>query len=201
MGFELRKKESIKHFVDILGLKDPYTKGHSERVAKFATILAKATKKFTDVDLEKFYSACLLHDIGKLRIQKKLNKPTYLINEEYKIIKDHPILGIQLLKDKPLIAECIAGYEDVIYSHHKKWDGSGYPDGLKKEEIPLNARIVAISDAFDAMTSNRVYRNSLSFEEVYEQIIIGAYVQFDPVLVEIFKTVYPLWIRVLKASP
>ncbi|WP_368509271.1 HD-GYP domain-containing protein [Bacillus thuringiensis] len=200
-GLKLKRKENLELLLKTLELKDVYTFRHSERVAKFATILAKETSKFTDAALKRFYIGCLLHDIGKIKIPHKiLNKSSFLTNKEYQIIKNHPLIGIELIKSHPLVGGWIAGYEDIIFSHHEKWDGSGYPKGLKKEEIPLNARIVAIADAFDAMTSNRAYRNALSFEEAYEKIINGADAQFDSVLVEVFKKFYPLWIKVLNPN-
>ncbi|PEF43414.1 hypothetical protein CON22_26050 [Bacillus cereus] len=190
-------EEIIQSIMNILELKDPYTRGHSERVAKYALLLAQETSKFDEVNLNKFYFSCLLHDIGKLGIPNEiLNKASYLENDEYNIIKTHPTLGIKLIENYSLIE----GYESVIRSHHEKWDGSGYPDGLKHNNIPLCARIISFADAFDAMTSARVYRSVLSPKEAYKQIIEGAGTQFDPQLVEDFKLVYPLWVENLEAS-
>ncbi|PDZ42282.1 HD-GYP domain-containing protein, partial [Bacillus wiedmannii] len=112
-----------------------------------------------------------------------------LTEEEYTIIKAHPQLGLEVFKNISLIK----GSEDIILSHHEKWDGNGYPQKLKGNQIPLCARIVAIADAFDAMTSSRAYRSALSPEEAYKRIIEGSGSQFDPSLVALFKKVFPLW--------
>jgi len=193
--YETRLKEEILLTMEILELKDPYTKGHSERVAKYAKIFAKESQKYTKKTLENFYFACLVHDIGKIGIPDKiLNKNSHLTNDEFSIIKKHSLLGSKLLNSLSFTNE----NQSIIRSHHEKWDGSGYPDGLKGDEIPLNARIVSIADAFDAMTSTRSYRNALSAEEAYKRIIAGAGTQFDPNLIETFKKVYPKWVKHLK---
>lgn len=153
--------------MNISELKDPYTKGHSERVAKYATLLAKQTKKYNEATLNEFYFACLLHDIGKLEIPNEiLNNPSYLTSNEFGVMKTHSTLGIEFIENYSLIKGC----ETVIRSHHEKWDGSGYPDGLKKYDIPLGARIISIADAFDAMTSTRLYRVAISPENAYKKL-------------------------------
>ncbi|WP_371399674.1 HD-GYP domain-containing protein [Bacillus wiedmannii] len=158
-------------------------------------IFAKQTQKYTEATLNKFYYSCLLHDIGKLGISNEiLNKPVPLTNNEYTKMKTHSTLGLEFIKDFSLIE----GYESVICSHHEKWDGSGYPGGLKNYEIPLGARIVSIADTFDAMTSTRPYRSALSPEEAYKQIIEGSGTQFETKLVEVFKVIYPLWVELLE---
>ncbi|WP_324656793.1 HD-GYP domain-containing protein [Bacillus cereus] len=178
----------------LLGLKDPYTKEHSKRVAIYATILAKETKEYNQDSLNNLYHSCLLHDIGKMRIPNKiLKKPSSLTKEEYDVMKSHPERGIQVLN---LFSFLPVDYS-IILSHHEKWDGSGYPNGLKKQEISLSARIVAIADAFDAMTSTRMYRTALTPKEAYNQIIEGAGTQFDPELVTIFQKVFASWIKII----
>ena len=197
--YEIRIKDNILLMMEILELKDPYTKGHSERVAEYATILAEESRIYTKKDLENFYLACLLHDVGKIGIPDEiLNKDSHLTNEEYSVIKKHSLLGAKLLNNLSFTPPFIHEHRSIIRSHHEKWDGSGYPDGLKGHEIPLNARIVSIADAFDAMTSTRSYRNALSAEEAYKRIIEGAGTQFDPSLIETFQKVYPKWIELLK---
>lgn len=196
LKFEKRVTETMLLIMEILEVKDPYTKGHSQRVAAFALILAKETNQYDEEDLIKFQFACLVHDIGKIGIPDEiLKKTSQLTNEEYTIIKNHPNLGLKILKNLTLIE----GFEAIIYSHHERWDGYGYPNGLKNNEIPFSARIVAIADAFDAMTSTRSYRPALSSEEAYRRIITGAGSQFDPDLVKEFKKVYPLWIKYVQA--
>lgn len=185
----------VKGVIAILELKDPYTRGHSERVAAYALKMAEATGEFKPSELTDFYYACLLHDIGKVHIPDTiLRKSEQLTDEEYEIIKTHPVVGAEAIKD----VEGIADNNDVIYHHHERWDGKGYPDQLAGENIPLGARITAIADAFDAMTSSRSYRPALSYEEAYERILAGKGNQFDPQLVDLFKEIYPDWVHISK---
>ncbi|WP_226038519.1 HD-GYP domain-containing protein [Aquibacillus saliphilus] len=181
----------VKGIIATLELKDPYTRGHSERVAFYAISLAKATENFKNSELNSFYYACLLHDIGKVNIPDSiLTKPGKLTAEEYDVIKTHPAVGAKAVQE----VEGIEDHIDVIRHHHERWDGNGYPDKLKGEDTPLLTRITAISDAFDAMTSSRSYRPALPLEEAYNRIIEGKGTQFDPELVETFKLVYPSWV-------
>lgn len=185
----------VKGVIATLELKDPYTRGHSERVAEYAMSLAKATGEVKESELPHFYYACLLHDIGKVNIPDTiLAKYGKLTDEEYEVIKTHPVVGAKAVEDVEGIADHIA----VVYHHHERWDGKGYPDGLVGEETPVIARITALADAFDAMTSTRSYRPALPFEEAYKRIVEGKGSQFDPKLVEIFKQVYPDWITISK---
>lgn len=188
--YEKQLKETALSIIGIIELKDPYTKGHSIRVADYAYILARATNQYNEAELNRFRFACLLHDIGKIGIPDTiLNKNSYLTEEEYNEIKKHPVFGVKVLQHLSLIDKNIA----VIRSHHEKWDGSGYPDGLKEDQIPFCARIVAIADAFDAMTSSRAYRSALSSKEAYRRIIQGSGSQFDPKIIEVFEKIYPIW--------
>ncbi|EJQ43660.1 hypothetical protein IEQ_04988 [Bacillus cereus BAG6X1-2] len=164
------------------------------RVANYATILAKVTNKFNNISLKRFHFTCLLHDIGKIGIPDEiLTKASSLTEDEYNIIKKHPQLGLEVFKNVSLPKD----NEAIILSHHERWDGNGYPQKLKGNQIPLCARIVAIADAFDAMTSSRVYRSALSPDEAYKRIIEGSGAQFDPSLVVLFKNVFPLWKKVV----
>nr|WP_245745134.1 HD-GYP domain-containing protein [Lentibacillus persicus] len=178
----------VKGVIATLELKDPYTRGHSERVANYALIMVKATGQFNADQLTPIYYACLLHDIGKIYISDTiLSKHGTLTEKEFEIIKEHPEIGAKAVQD----VEGISDYIDIILYHHERWDGKGYPEGLKGEETPLLARITAIADAFDAMTSSRSYRKALSFEEAYERIIAEKGTQFDPQLVDIFTKIFP----------
>lgn len=183
----------VKGVIATLELKDPYTKGHSERVANYALVLAKALGKYSEEDLKSFNYSCLLHDIGKVNIPDHiLMKPSNLTTEEYQIIKSHPEVGA-------LAVSKISGLKsnvEVIRFHHERWDGMGYPDRLIGENIPFLARVTAIADAFDAMTSSRSYRSALSVEEAYQRIIDGKGTQFDPELVTVFQEVYPIWVKI-----
>ncbi|MCM3711939.1 HD-GYP domain-containing protein [Sporosarcina luteola] len=183
----------VKGVIATLELKDPYTRGHSERVAEYAMSLAKATGKVSESELHSFYYACLLHDLGKVNIPDTiLAKHGKLTEEEYEVIKTHPVVGAKAIED----VQGIGGNLAVVYHHHERWDGKGYPDGLTGEQTPLVARITAVADAFDAMTSTRSYRPALPFEEAYKRIVDGKGSQFDPELVEIFKQVYQDWITI-----
>lgn len=188
----------VKGVIATLELKDPYTRGHSERVANYALMLAEETKQFDKEELKTFYNSCLLHDIGKIHIPDQiLTKPGRLTKEEFEIIKTHPVVGEEVIKN---VTELQGGLS-VIRSHHERWDGTGYPDQLSQTDIPILARIVAIADAFDAMTSSRSYRTALSLEEAYRRIIDGSGTQFDPELVIVFQKVYPKWEQFHKIRP
>lgn len=188
----------VKGVIATLELKDPYTRGHSERVASYALMLAQATGKFSKEEQKSFYYACLLHDIGKVNIPDQiLMKPGKLTKEEFDIIKSHPAVGAEAVKNVEGIKDSIC----VIQSHHERWDGKGYPDQFKGEEIPLQARISTFADAFDAMTSSRSYRDAMPVEEAYRRIIEGKGTQFDPMLVEEFIKVYPSWVKFHKKYP
>nr|GGG84470.1 HD family phosphohydrolase [Virgibacillus oceani] len=181
----------VKGIIATLELKDPYTRGHSERVAHYAMILARETGKFKEEKLKSFYYSCLLHDIGKIHIPDSiLTKPGRLTKEEFNVIKTHPDVGAKAVQQVEGIADNI----NVIRHHHERWDGNGYPDRLKAEGIDFLARVTAISDAFDAMTSSRSYRSALPLEEAYKRIIKGMGTQFDPNLEATFKKIYPLWV-------
>ncbi|GIP34116.1 HD-GYP domain-containing protein [Paenibacillus sp. J2TS4] len=181
----------VRGVIAALELKDPYTRGHSERVAQYASLFARHLESFSEEELKSFYYACLLHDVGKVHIPDEiLMKPSNLTNEEYEIIKEHPVVGADAIKDIEGLEDCI----DVIRYHHERWDGKGYPDRLQGEEIPLLARITSIADAFDAMTTHRSYRPALPLDVAYQRILQGKGTQFDPQLVEIFVKVYPSWV-------
>lgn len=185
----------VKGVIATLELKDPYTRGHSERVAAYAMNMAEATGKFKPSELNNYYYACLLHDIGKVNIPDAiLTKPGKLTDEEFEIIKTHPVVGAEAIRDVEGIADNI----DVITHHHERWDGKGYPDGLAGENIPFLARVTAVADAFDAMTSSRSYRPALEFEVAYQRIIDGQGSQFDPQMVKLFKQIYPEWVNISK---
>ncbi|MBT2726700.1 HD-GYP domain-containing protein [Bacillus sp. ISL-75] len=188
----------VKGVIATLELKDPYTRGHSERVASYALLLVQELGGYSKEEQKSFYYACLLHDIGKVHIPDQiLMKPGKLTNEEYEIIKSHPVVGADAVKDVEGISDSIC----VIRSHHERWDGKGYPNQFKEEEIPLLARVTAIADSFDAMTSSRSYRAAMPVEEAYQRIIEGKGSQFDPMLVDVFKRVYPAWVKFHEKYP
>ena len=162
--------------------RDAYTYGHSRKVNVYAIALAEALGLSSD-DIDKIGTTALLHDIGKIGIPDSvLNKNTVLNAEDWAAIKSHPKLGANIISKVPNLVPCIGG---ILY-HHERWDGTGYPEGLKGEEIPLEARILAIADTFSAMTASRPYRDAMSLEEVIKELRQGAGTQFDPGLVEVF---------------
>ncbi len=160
---------------------DPYTAGHSKRVARYAKMIA-VRMNFSPDEIEEVYYAGLIHDVGKLGIDNKIiNKNGRLTDEEFAEIKRHPILGYGILKDISVKGK----FADGAKCHHERIDGRGYPDGLNGEEIPPLARIIAVADAYDAMTSKRSYRDVLPQKVVREQIEEGIGTQFDPVAARI----------------
>ena len=178
-GSELSVVYALAAAVDA---KDPYTYGHSRKVNVYAVALAEAIGLSPD-EVSKVSTAALLHDVGKIGIPDKvLNKIGKLGAEDWEAIKSHPRLGANIVGNVPSLVPCISG---ILY-HHERWDGTGYPEGLKGEGIPLEARILAIADAFCAMASARPYRKAFSHEKAMEELRNGAGTQFDPKLIEVF---------------
>lgn len=175
--------KTIKSISATLDAKDAYTHGHSMRVTLYSLMLASTISPNDSVFLENVEIAGLLHDIGKISIpQKVLCKPGKLTEEEFQIMKEHPVCSEKLVENIKQLGPMGAW----VKAHHEKWDGTGYPDGLKGEEIPLCARIVAIADTYDAMTSTRSYRNALTHEVAIEEIKKYRGTQFDPLLSDKF---------------
>jgi HD-GYP domain-containing protein (c-di-GMP phosphodiesterase class II) len=162
--------------------RDPYTGGHSDRVFQMATEIGRRCNL---KPLEQMYleGGALLHDVGKIAIRDGvLLKPGPLTDLEYKEMQLHTIFGAQIIKR----LSCLQGCVDVVLLHHERMDGYGYPYGLKGNEIPLAARITSVVDAYDAMTTNRIYRKALSHEQGIEEIIRNSGTQFDPEIVKVF---------------
>lgn len=162
--------------------KDEYARRHSHRVAEYAALIA-GELGWSSEEIMNLKYAAHLHDIGKIGIPDMLlNKPARLTPEEYSVIKEHTVIGAEILKNISLIPHVA----EVARSHHEHYDGTGYPDGLAGEDIPLSARIVAIADSYDAMNSRRIYRNALPPEKIFEEIENNRGIQFDPELADIF---------------
>jgi len=184
---KLEKKydEFVQMAAKMVDLKDPYTHNHSRRVAAFARDIGYAMG-LDDNSLKKLVAAGLLHDVGKIGIPDAiLNKPDKLTNEEFSIIKHHPLKGSELLKR-------VTGMEEVavwVSQHHERVDGRGYPKGLKGEEISLEAKIIAVADAFEAMTSDRAYRTRMPTDAALKELQFSIDSQFDKRAVDAFAKV------------
>ena len=183
-----KTKENEQLFLNVVSslagaidAKDTYTNGHSSRVAEYAKEIARRygynMKEQSDI-----YIMGLLHDVGKIGVPDSIiNKPDKLTEEEYNEIKKHPVIGSQILKNINEMPKLSVGAR----WHHERYDGTGYPDGLTGEEIPEEARIIAVADSYDAMSSNRSYRNIISQDKIREEIASGSGTQFDPRFAEI----------------
>jgi len=168
--------QSIETLAYTIDAKDKYTKGHSSRVAKYSRMIAMVSGK-SEEECREVYLSGLLHDIGKISINDTIiNKPGKLTNEEYEKIKNHPAYGAKILQKMKSITYLQNG---AMY-HHERYDGKGYPCGLKGDEIPELARIISVADAYDAMTSSRSYRPAMDQCEVKQEIWKGIGTQFDP---------------------
>lgn len=177
--------KTIKSIASALDAKDQYTHGHSMRVTLYSLALAKALHLHEQM-LEEIETAGLLHDIGKIAIPEKiLLKQGKLTDEEYEVIKSHPELGEKLVNG----IEKLKLISNWLKSHHERYDGKGYPEGLKGDEIPISSRIIAIADTYDAMTSDRSYRLALSHQVAIEEIKLCSGSQFDPKLAELFVSI------------
>ena len=173
--------QTVTALSEAVDAKDRYTSGHSKRVAEYALMLAQKLGKSKE-EQEQIYRAGLLHDVGKIRIPAEIiNKPGRLTDEEYNTIKIHPVTGYHILQG---ISEDNSIAIGAKY-HHERYDGKGYPNGLAGEKIPEIARILAVADAYDAMASNRSYRNALPQEVVRSEIENGRGTQFDPQIADI----------------
>lgn len=164
--------------------KDPYTEGHLRRLEAYASQISAVLGLSAHLNTVIRYGA-LLHDVGKIGVPDAiLHKPGKLTPKEFEIIKQHPAFGERICRPLRLGAEV----GPIVRSHHEQWDGSGYPDGLAGEAIPLGGRIVAIADAFDAMTTDRPYRQALPIAGAIDELLQGAGAQWDPRLVKCFAT-------------
>lgn len=174
--------QTIEGFAYAIDAKDPYTHGHSRRVTRYCELIARGMG-LDEVDVERIRHAAILHDIGKIGLRlESLNKPYPLSPEEIRIFQTHPQKGCKILAPIQFFEELTP----IIYHHHEHYDGLGYPDGKAGEQIPLGARILAVADAYDAMTSDRPYRKAMSRDEAIEELRVNAGRQFDPQIVQAF---------------
>ncbi len=175
--------DTIHAFAAAIDAKDAYTKGHSHRVSAYCSVMAKELG-WSDEEVEGIRIAGLLHDIGKIAVDKTIiNKASPLTKHECRELNSHPVIGYEILSKVKFPWK---GIPRMTRSHHEKLDGSGYPDRLKKEDIPIGARIMALADAFDAMTTDRPYRPRLSIIEALEEVRENYGRQFDPMVVKPF---------------
>ena len=171
--------ETLRHTVDA---KDPYTRGHSDRVAEISVLIGQKLG-LSDKDLRTLRIGGLFHDIGKIGVPDSiLQKEAKLTDDEYSEIKNHPAIGVHILSTASIFNDIIP----IVKHHHEKYDGNGYPSKLKGEDIPYLARITTIADSFDAMSSKRSYRNSLSLDVIKEEFRNNSGTQFDPKLADLF---------------
>ena len=174
--------------------KDPYTEGHSVRVAAYSEAIGKQLG-LPPAKLDMIHRSCLVHDIGKIAVGENiLGKRTELDVSEREKMDMHPLIGESILRPVAMLHPLLPG----VRSHHEHWDGTGYPDGMKGEEIPIEARIMAVADAFDAMTSQRPYRNPLPEEDALAELKRNAGTHFDPRVVAAFEEIYPAVKRTLE---
>jgi diguanylate cyclase (GGDEF)-like protein/putative nucleotidyltransferase with HDIG domain len=173
---------SIYALAATIDAKDHYTYGHSSNVSELSVALAR-NAGFDESQIEIVKNAGLLHDIGKVGIPESvLSKPGFLTEEEYEIMKGHVVQSVNIIKHIPNLIDTVP----VVISHHERYDGKGYPRGIKGENIPVLGRIICIADSFDAMTTDRPYRKGLSLEQAMYELKKNAGTQFDPTLVDIF---------------
>ena len=174
-------QQTIEGLAKAIDKMDRYTSGHSDRVALYATFLATQIG-LDPAEVEIVRQSALMHDIGKIGCVLNLNKPGKLTNDEYEVFKKHPAYGRDILDPIKFLHPLIPG----VHLHHERWDGRGYPLKLKGENIPLIARIIAVADTYDAMTSDRSYRRALPHEVAISEIERCSSTQFDPGLAATF---------------
>ena len=174
--------DSVQVLAEAIDAKDPYTRGHSDRVRRMSMKIA-IHLGFAEDQLESLEYGALLHDIGKIGIKDEiLQKHGALTSQEYQYIQEHPLIGVKIVEGVDFFKDKVS----MIRHHHEHFDGNGYPDGLVGEAIPLAARVIAVPDAFDAMTSMRPHRESISLEEVLSEMERCKGKQFDPMVLDIF---------------
>ena len=173
---------SVESLAAAIDAKDPYTRGHSRRVTRISVLLGKRLA-LSDEQLRELEISALMHDVGKIGIDDAiLKKPSTVTPEERKVLQMHPVLGAAIMKPIPLLTNMIPG----MLQHHDRWDGSGYPEGLRGQSISLYGRIIAVADTFDAMNSDRPYQETFSFERARDMIDGWSGTRYDPVIVRAF---------------
>jgi hypothetical protein len=181
---------TLESLVTALDVRDQETKGHSVRVAQHSLDIAKLLGIGDEEELMTIYRGALMHDVGKIGVPDAiLLKPDKLTEEEWEFMRRHPALGYRILAQVPYLRPAAK----IVLAHHERWDGFGYPRGLRGEEIPLGARIFAVCDTYDAIISDRPYRRGQSPDAALAEILRCAGSQFDPQVVEAFEALFPRW--------
>jgi len=174
--------ETIRTLAAAIDAKDPYTRGHSERVSSFSMAISRHLG-LNQEEVFRVHIAAILHDVGKLGIRESiLNKPGGLSDDEFEIMRQHPSIGAQIMSPIRMLKDIIPG----IRNHHETWDGTGYPDNLEGEQIPMVARIIGVADTFDAMTTTRPYQQAMTLDYVLAKMRSMSGSRFDPLVVDAF---------------
>jgi putative nucleotidyltransferase with HDIG domain len=178
--------DTVRVIANAVEARDPYTAGHTSRVTRIASEIARELQ-WSREQLENLEIGALLHDIGKIGVPDMiLRKPDSLTSDEYVAMQQHPVVGTQMLKGVSILQPALA----YILYHHERYDGTGYPFGLSGKEIPIEGRLLTVADTFDAMTSDRPYRQALSHEEALAEIVRHRGTQFDPEIVDALLRAY-----------
>jgi len=178
--------DSIEMVAAAVDAKDPYTKGHSARVSQYSVMLAREIG-LDEQEVERVRASATLHDVGKIGVDDHvLKKPGVLTDEEFELMKRHTIIGFEIVRQVQQLAHTLPG----IRWHHESLDGSGYPDGIQGDEIPLLVRIIAVADTFDAITTNRPYQTGRDFPSALEILKKHAGTRYDPIVVDALASVY-----------
>jgi HD-GYP domain-containing protein (c-di-GMP phosphodiesterase class II) len=173
---------TIQALAEAIDAKDPYTAGHSRRVAEYAARLAEEME-LPEAEVRRISTAALMHDIGKIGVSEEiLRKPAALDWREYGLVQTHPVISAKILQPIRALRDLVP----LIRHHHEHYDGQGYPAGLRAEEIPLGARVMAVVDAFDAMASGRAYQEVMSLKDILDELLLYSGRQFDPKAVDVF---------------
>jgi len=187
---------TVRALANAVEARDAYTGRHAERVAAYGLEIARAAGlELADDPQTEF--GFLLHDVGKVAVPDAiLFKSGSLTEEEYSLVRRHPVIGVEILRDVDFLGEG----KLVVRHHHERWDGQGYPDGLAGDAIPLAARVFAVADALDALTTDRPYRPASSFADAREEVLRGAGSQFDPIVVAAYRQIPDATFQALRES-
>jgi HD-GYP domain-containing protein (c-di-GMP phosphodiesterase class II) len=192
MSNELRDAYTgtLESLVTALDVRDQETKGHSVRVAMHSLDIAKVLGIQDEQELACIYRGALMHDVGKIGVPDAiLLKPSQLTDDEWEFMRRHSAMGYRILAQVPYLRPAAK----IVLAHHERWDGDGYPRRLKGENIPLGARIFALADTYDAIISDRPYRDGQSPDAALVEILRCAGTQFDPKVIEAFEAAFPRW--------